>query len=145
MFTMLATTRWVMKPPLSRTTLTAFPSLANRACAASRMSDRVAGLVANTRRLVAASSNSMSMPMVRAGSRRSTTATVVTSKPNGATRVRACGEGEAPVSRVAPKSLSSCKSSRRLVARGETETGGNSLTCGTAGSGATTALPSVYL
>ena len=107
------------------------------------MSERVAGLVAKTRRLVAASSNNMSIPTVRAGSKRSTTATVVTSKPNGATSVNALGEGEAPVSMVAPKSLSSCKSSKRLDALGETQTGGNSVTCGTGGSGLTLALPSV--
>ncbi len=50
--------------------------------------------------------HSMSMPMVRAGSSRSTTATVVTSKPSGATRVMAVAEGEVPVSMRAPRSLS---------------------------------------
>jgi hypothetical protein len=48
------------------------------------------GLVASTRRLVAASSISMSMPTVRVASRRSTAATVVTSKPSGATRISDC-------------------------------------------------------
>ena len=123
---MVATTRCVTKPPESRITLTALPSRANSACAASRMSLRVAGLVASTRRLVAASSISMSMPTVRAGSSRSTTATVVTSKPSGATSVSACGDGDCPVSILAPRSLSSWNSSERRAARVETQTGGSS-------------------
>ena len=142
MLTMVATTRWVTKPPLSRITLTGLPSRANRACAALRMSTRVAGLVASTRRLVAASSTSMSMPMVRAGSSRSTTATVVTSNPRGATKVMAWGEGDAPVSMVAPRSLSNWYSSMRREARGETHTGGMSCTTGTGGSAGTWAAPS---
>ena len=142
MFTIVATTRCVTKPPESRITLTALPSRAKRAWAASRMSARVAGLVASTRRFVAASSTSMSMPSVRAGSSRSTTATVVTSKPSGATSDSAVGEGDCPVSILAPRSFSSWYSSLRRAARVDTHTGGISATCGTGGSAATWALPS---
>ena len=139
---MVATTRCVTKPAESRITLTALPSRANKAWAASRMSARVAGLVASTRRLVAASSISMSMPTVRAGSSRSTTATVVTSNPSGATSVNACGEGDCPVSIFAPRSLSNWYSSARRAARVDTHTGGISATSGVGGSAGTCALPS---
>ena len=87
----------------------------------------------------------MSIPTVRAGSKRSTTATVVTSKPKGATKVKASGDGDAPVSIFAPKSFSNCNSGMRRAARGETQTGGMFSTVGTGGSSGTWALPSVYL
>ena len=141
MLTMFATTRCVTKPPLSRITLTALPSRAIKAWAARRMSGRVAGLVASTRRLVAASSTSMSMPRVRAGSSRSTTATVVMSNPSGATKVNAIEEGEAPVSILASRFFSSKSSSARREARGDTQTGGISATCGGEGSGLIWAMP----
>ena len=85
------------------------------------------------------------MPMVRAGSSRSTTATVVMSKPSGATKVMAVEEGEAPVSMRAPRSFSNCSSSARREARGETQTGGMSWTRGAAASGVCSIRPSAYL
>ena len=69
-------------------------------------------------------------------------ATVVTSKPKGATMDRACADGEEPVSILAPKFLSSCNKSARRAAREDTHTGGNSWTSGTGGSAGIWALPS---
>ena len=145
MFTMVLTTRCETNPPLSRITLTGLPSRANRAWAASRISIRVAGLVANTRRLVAASSISMSIPTVLAGSSRSTTATVVMSKPSGATNIKAWGDADTPVSIFAPNFFSNSCNSDRRAARGDTQTGGISSTCGTAASALVCITPASYL
>ncbi|MDT4861822.1 hypothetical protein FQZ97_964420 [compost metagenome] len=135
MLTMAPITRCVTKPPLSRITLTALPSRAKRAWAASRTSRRVAGLVASTRRLVAASSISMSMPTVRVASSRSTAATVVTSKPSGATRMIDCGAGALPLSICAPSVFTRRSSSARRAARGDTQTAGVPSTTGAGVSG----------
>jgi hypothetical protein len=94
MFTMAATTRWLTKPPLSRITLTGLPSRANRAWAASRMSARVAGLVASTRRGWRRRQSACRCPRCGPGPAldHGHSGDV---KSQGATSVRASGEGDA--------------------------------------------------
>src|SRR5258706_3773174 len=70
---------------------TGTPSAASSACAASRTSGRVAGLVISVRRLP--KPNSGSTPTVRAGSRPSLSAVLETSLPKGATKQTESGAG----------------------------------------------------
>src|SRR6185295_660878 len=102
--TIWATTRCATKPGESLITETGTPSNASIAWAAARTSLRVAGLTISVRRL--AKPNRGSTPTVRAGSRPSSSAVVVTSLPSGATKqisasllplpeIRCCSSGTA--------------------------------------------------
>lgn len=118
MLTMVASTRWAMKPGLSLMTVTGTPSAASRPQAASRAAAEVSALSMSVRRR--ASGTMGSTATVRAASRPSAAAAWLASPPQGCTtQTSACA---APSVSRAPAPLSRAISSARPLACGSIHT-----------------------